>query len=98
MRDRQCRADVHTGKQRSVRRRFARPALIFEFVSFFRGHGGYRHLIEGIVRVFMYDGKDIGRASCQTIPATVASLSIDRDEIASRTIAVSVLCQHDFSP
>ncbi len=91
MRDCSGRAGDHTWQCRSVRRGLARTAFILELSFLFVDHLSHRFFIERIVGILIDNGKNCRRASCHAIAAPIAFFGINGDEIASRTVTVSVI-------
>ena len=84
----------YAGQRRSIRRRFARPALIFNLLFLVRSNHCQRSIVHGIVRVFIYDLQNIGRARGNAISASITFVGVNGYEIIAGAVAVTVVCEH----
>ena len=84
----------YAGQRRSIRRRFARPALIFNLLFLVRSNHRQRSIVQGIVRVFIHDLKNFGRARGNAISASITFVCVNGYEITAGAIAVTIVCEH----
>jgi len=91
-------ARLNTGERRLVRYRFALAACVFHLLVLILNHCCNWFFIHRIVRVFVRHLKHLCGTRCHAIPAPIASVRIDGDEICARTVTVSIVGLHPSFP
>lgn len=98
MRDSPGLACRHARQHSSVVSGLARTALVLEFLLFVVSNYCNRLVPHGIVRVLFHDLENLGGTGDRAVPATIALVSIDGDEIIPGGVAVPIVSHHVVLP
>jgi hypothetical protein len=84
-------APIHTGK--GLRGNLLTgDAFIFQVIFLLSDNSGHRVITHGVVWVFIKDFKYLGRTNIHTITTPVAFTRIDRNEIFTGAVFISIVC------
>jgi hypothetical protein len=84
-------ARFYTGKRRPVGWRFTGTALVLQFLALIFDDYPYRLIAHGVVRVFIDHGIDLYRTCRYAVTTTITLICIDRNEIVTGRVFVSVI-------
>ena len=91
MRNRLCLACFYARERRSVGWWFAGTAFVLQLLALVFGDDCNRLIAQGVVRIFILYGKDLHRAHRYAVAATIAFIGINRNEIVTGCVFVSVI-------